>query len=789
SDIFSFGVVLYELLTANLPFNAEHQAALVYTLINEDPQPVARFNNKVTQELEHIVLKALAKNKEERYQHIDDMLADLRRERKNLEYAKSGYIKASTINQINTEKSTGVKIQKDKKTLKIIIPSVIVILLVVAFFFFNPFKLQITKNQTSVTPGNTLAIMYFENIPNSEDTNHNGEMLTNLLITSLSQVKGLEVISRERLQEIQKELGGTDTKKLTPALAGKVAARAGVTTMLIGSILQEKPMLAVTTRLIDVQSGKIINSQQLTNFTASKIFNLVDSLAILINNNLQPTTTTPIKIKSVSDVTTKSPEAYRAYVTGLDLADKLYLNQAKAAFQQAIKLDNNFAMAYYLLSSAQAFTGITEASLNSLKKAVELSDNTTERERLQILALNYLVHNNLSKAVELYSHIIEQYPHEIRSYIDLGFNVYSLNLLESEKTVQLFRRALKIEPLAKNVWNVLSYTLARLNRKQEALEAVNSYIKLAPAEPNPYDTQGDIYAWFQNYDSSRASYEKSVSLDKDFGSNRKLGSYFLLRQQYNNAERYFKSDVLGLPLMEAYKGRIKIAEKIISTVPESQITERGKLSRMINYLYESGQYVEMLRIARQLSVKFKKNPSDKIYGRDYLAWALVKNGKLSEAHKMIDAVQKDVNGVSPLLQVTADYASALVSLEEGNNNLALESFRKVFQALPPNHEPNLYYGISLLKTGQTSRAIEEFQRLMYWPGNGDNYIIRNNPGSRFAWPIPAVKTHYWLGVAYEKQGKKDKALSEYKKFLEIWKDADFNSPEINDAKVRITKLK
>lgn len=135
---------------------------------------MARFNNQASPKLQEIVEKALAKDKEERYQHVDDLVADLRRERKSLEYAKS-----SILTQ------TYEPPKPKKNILKVLIPASVVVVAALLFFILNPFKVEFTKEQTAQAAENSLAVMYFENIPDPEDKDHTGEMLTNLLITSL----------------------------------------------------------------------------------------------------------------------------------------------------------------------------------------------------------------------------------------------------------------------------------------------------------------------------------------------------------------------------------------------------------------------------------------------------------------------------------------------------------------------------------------------------------------------------------------------------------------------------
>lgn len=247
------------------------------------------------------------------------------------------------------------------------------------------------------------------------------------------------------------------------------------------------------------------------------------------------------------------------------------------------------------------------------------------------------------------------------------------------------------------------------------------------------------------------------------------------------------------PLIEIHRGAIQEAfNKLAGDLRNPQISQGARIRylRIMTHLsYETGEYPEMLGLARKLSSELKKDPSATIYGRDYLAGALVKNGKSADAHTLLEELQKAIGDEVPIQQVTVNYASAVLALEEGKNEKAVRAFRIVFNALPPNREPNVFYALALLRTGQIAEAMQELQRLQYWPPSEDLFILRTVPGAMLYWPIPAVKTRYWLGLGYEQQGQEHKAVKEYEEFLEIWKDADFKSKEIDDAKARLAKLR
>ncbi|NIN00772.1 MAG: protein kinase [candidate division Zixibacteria bacterium] len=786
SDIFSFGVVLYELLTGQLPFQGEHEAAVLHAIISEEPLPVARFNNKVSTDLERIVSKAMAKEKEERYQHIDDVLADLRREKKSLEYVKTTQIPPEAIPA------------KPRKTLlPFIVPASIIFVLVLLFLILKPFQLQIAPEKKAVAEENTLAIMYFENLKDREDKERIGEMVSELLITGLSESQYMRVVSSQRLYDLLKMMGREGTRVIDKTVASEVAQKAEAKYMILGKILSTHPDFIITSQLVDVQTGNVVASQRVARPEGTDMFSLVDSLSSEIRKDLEiPALAQREEEKPVADITTHSPEALRLYLEGNELFYKLYMKEAAEKFKAALKIDTTFASAYLKLAFCYSNLKDVVRARTSAEKAARFSNKVSKKERFLIDAVHQMFQMRFQEAKQILEEMVELYPDEKIAHENLALANRIMG--DYEEAIAGYNKVIELDSLDKETYNSLAYAYDDAGRHDEAIQSINKYIQLAPGEANPYDSRGDIYARHAEVDKAIESYKKALEIKPDFeASIEKLGLMHLHKREYDKAERYFlqygelgektaksisRADLALIPLAQ---GKYEQAVKVLNQGIAADELDKLHLQQVEKYEQVAQIHVEKKEFGRALQygqrmVKLVAQvyPALLPITKPLYGYFLVKAGELDSAQKISNEVREQVRDRAESEKSPWYFLRFMIKYASGDMDQALKEIGELAEREKNDLRIRYWLAVTYLESDMIGEAVQEFERLSNW-----------NILSRARNPLLSSKIPYFLGICYEKSGWERRAIEKYEEFLEIWKDADPGIPEVEDARQKLAQLK
>ena len=786
SDIFSMGVVLYELLTGRLPFEGEHQAAIIYSILSEEPQPVARFNNQVSAKLDDIVFKALAKNREERYQHIDDLLADLRREKKSLEYAKTGRIPREVVPS-----------KPKKKLLPFLVPASIVFLIALVFLVLQPFKIDIGPEKKAVAEENTLAIIYFENLKDKEDKEKIGEMVSELLITDLSESQYMRVVSSQRLYDIFKMMGREGVKVIDKRVASEVARKAEAKYMLLGKILSTQPDLIITSQLVDVQTGNVIASQRISGPNGANIFALVDNLSDEVKKDLElPVLAKKGEEKAVADITTHSPEALRLYLEGFELFRKIYMKEAVEKFQEAVKIDSTFASAYLKLAFCYASLADELKARSYVEKAAKFSHKVSKKEKFLIDAYNHLFKGRVLEAKELLEEMVRLYPDEKLAHENLALINYQMR--NYEEAIAEYNKVIELDSLSKDTYNILAYVYDVADRYDKAIESINKYIELAPGEANPFDTRADIYARHAEVDKAIESYKKALEIKPDFeASIEKLGIMYLHKREFDKAETYFlqygemggkaiksgsRADLALIPLAQGkYDQALKILEQGIAADELDQLPNQQSAKHIdIALIYaEKKEFEKALQHGKKTIELVSEAFPEYLYRiKSFYGYYLVRAGKIDSAKAIANQVKQEIKNKTEVEKSPYYLLEFAIKYYSGDTNRALKEIVNLAQREKNDFKTRFFLAITYLEMDMIGEAVKEFEKLEDW-----NILttVKN--------PIFASKIPYFLGLSYEKSGWSKKAIEKYEYYLETMKHADPGIPEVEDAKERLKKLR
>jgi tRNA A-37 threonylcarbamoyl transferase component Bud32/predicted Zn-dependent protease len=744
TDLYSFGVVLREMVAGRQPSRQSRESqSTLDTLLSPKQAPHAGSNPSMPPGFDRIVKRATQKDPEMRYQTAAEMASDLKQLRRERESASMTAASAAPA----------LLALPVRKTWKFALPlAVIAIAVVVGLFFYS-------RRATALTEKDTIVLADFINRTGDPVFD---ETLKQALAVDLGQSPFLNILSDRKIAATMRLMGRSPDQPLTGELARELCQRVGSKAMLAGSISNLGNEYVIGLNAVNCASGDTLVAEQARASGKGEVLKAVDNSASALRKKMGESLASVQKFSApIEEATTSSLEALKAY----SMARKVLFSQGDAPanpyYHQALELDPNFAMAYSGLAVNYANLGQATRGAENAKKAFDLRDRVSEREKYRISALYYtFATGEIDKSNQIYELWKQSYPRDFLPPGNMGDNYMRLG--QWEKALQETENSFRLEP-SNNITNSnLAWIQLALNRTEEAAKTV----------------------------------EQALT--------RKLESHFLRLNMYELA--FLRGDKESMQQqLAAAAGRPGEEDWLLATQSDTE-AYFGKLSKAREFsqrAMESSRHADAKETAAMWQADAALREAEfgnastarqqalqamaLAPGRDVTcqaALALARAGDTAQAQKFADSLNKEF----PLYTVVQEYwlpsIRAAIELNAKNSARAVE----ILQATAPYElaqsqpflvgmmYPVYLRGHAYLLGHKGKEAAAEFQKIIDHRG-----LVLNFPLGALA--------NLGLARAYALQGDATKSRAAYDEFLSLWKDADPDVPILQQGKDESAKVR